>query len=277
MFSGKYISLNQIIDSLYRDKGYKYELPYSDAVEWSVEAMKLIGAPATLINKQESILFENYRAKLPNDLHEIIQVAGSFGGCYPFAMRSSSSSFTAQKTDLQLQLTQDILSGAHVDLSEQTPIGQDINGNPVYAIQEQTIIFPKSISSTQPLPFQKYGSYSINDNYIFTNFQTGYIFLAYRAIPVDCNGLPMIPDNQRYIEAVKAFIGWKIDYLLYRRGELAKNIYEDSYQEWLWYVASAGNAARVPNYDEAQALLNEIKVLGNKYSHGRFFNNLGSL
>lgn len=275
MLSGKYISLKEIIDNLLRDRGYKYELPYSDCVEWSVEAMRLIGAPSALINKQCVIQFENNRAELPMDFNEMIQLAGSFSGCYPFAMTTSTGSFTSQKVNSSFQLTQDLLCGANINLSEQTPIGQDINGNPVYAIQENSIIFPKSTAQTNKFDFFTAATYSINNNFIFTNFAEGFLFISYRAIPIDCEGLPMIPDNQRYIEAVKSFIGMKLDYLLWRRGELSEKIYRDSESQWMWYVGSAGNAARMPNYDGMQALMNQIKLLGNKYSHGRFFNNLG--
>lgn len=276
MLTGKHVSVGLIINNLYRDKGYKYELPYSDAIEWAVDAIRLIGAPMAFTQKQVSIKLEDSRAKLPQDLQEIIQVAGSFGGCYPFSMTSESSSFIPQKIEGNLQLTQDFLSGVPIDLSLLEPIGQDINGNPVYPIQQNNIAFPISIANPTP-QFANYGSYVANDNYIFPNFSEGYIFLSYRGLPVDCAGLPTIPDNQRYIEAVKAFIGWKLDYLLWRRGELTERIYRDSEAEWLWYVGSAGNAARMPNIDGMQSLLNEIKLLGNKYSYNRFFTNLGKL
>jgi hypothetical protein len=275
MLSGKYIPIGEIISNLYRDKGYKYELPYSDCIEWAVDAIKLIGAPMALVNKQIAIGFDDGRVKLPHDFSELIQVAGSFGGSYPFAMIPSTGSFVPKKVTLDLQLTQDILSGTNIDLTEATPIGQDINGNPVYAVQENSIIFPKALANTQPISYFNQATYSINDNYIFTNFQVGYVFLSYRAIPIDCDGLPMIPDNQRYVEAIKAFLSWKIDYLLWRRGELSERIYRDSEAEWLWYVGSAGNAARMPDTAGMQSLLNQIKVLGNRYAYGRFFNNLG--
>lgn len=272
-----YISLTELIDNLLRDRGYKYELPYSDAIEWSVEAMKLIGAPMALVNKQEISTLLDGRAKLPDDLVELIQVAGSFNGSYPFAMTTSTGSFSYKQTDVKFQITQDLLIGANINISELTPIGQDANGNPVYPVQDQSIIFPKSIQNKDNYTYFNLSTYSLSNNYIFTNFPTGYIFISYRGIPVDCEGLPLIPDNQRYKEAVKSFIGYKIDYLLWRRGELSEKIYRDSEVEWLWYVGSAGNAARMPSYDGMQALMNQIKILGNKYSHGRFFNTLGKL
>jgi hypothetical protein len=275
MLSGKYISLKEIIDNLLRDRGYKYELSYSDCIEWSVEAMRLIGAPSALVNKQSIIELSGNRAELPIDFSEMIQLAGSFGGSYPFAMSTSTGSFTSQKIQAPFQITQDLLSGTNINLIEETPIGQDINGNPVYAVQEHSIIFPKGIAQKTSLDFFTTSTYSINNNYIFTNFEVGFLFLSYRAIPIDCDGLPMIPDNQRYIEAVKTFIGMKLDYLLWRRGELSERIYRDSESEWMWYVGSAGNAARMPNYDGMQSLMNQIKLLGNKYSHNKFFNNLG--
>ena len=45
-------------------------------------------------------------------------------------------------------------------------------------------------------------TYLITPNYIKTNAETGYIMLAYQAVPTDAEGYPLIPDNQSFIEAI---------------------------------------------------------------------------
>lgn len=272
MLSGKYVSIGEIINEVYRDKAYKYELPQSDAIEWAVEAMELIGAPMGLIQKQEVIKFEGNRAKIPLDLVSINQIAGSFSGSYPFAMSISSSNFMVAPINSSFHISQDLLIGANIQPNLSDQVGVDINGNPVYAVQNTNIIFPKGTTDTNKYGHLNYANYSINNNYIFTNFNEGYLFISYMAIPVDCNGLPMIPDDRRYKQAVKAFICKNIDYILYRKGELSRDIFNHSETEWYFYVASAGNKAKMPNIDGMQTLLNQIKLVSSRNSHNKFFN-----
>lgn len=272
MLSGKYISIGEIINEIYRDRAYKYELPQTDAIEWAVEAMELIGAPMALTNKQEVIRFDNNRAKIPLDLVEINQIAGSFSGSYPFAMTVSGSNYS-YTINSKFTLSEDILVGANIDISLLQPIGQDINGNPVYPIQDKSISFPNGTTDGSNYRNINFANYSINNNYIFTNFKTGYLFISYSAILVDCDGLPMIPDDRRYKQAVKAYICKNIDYILYRKGEITREIFNYSETEWLFYVSSASNKAKIPNIDGMQSLLNQVKLVSSRYGHNKFFNN----
>ncbi len=275
--SGKTISIKELIGEIYRDKKYKYELPWQDAIEWAVDAIGLIGVPTSLSPRIKRVTISNYRGMLPCDLHSITQAAGSYNGCSPFPMRSNTNSFHSVfscETDCTID---ELITGSTTSTTTEEPIGQDISGNPVYEFDFGNVSMPETI--TDPSPNSKLGgdpTYSVNDNYIFANFSEGYIFLAYRALPVDEEGFPTIPDNRRFIEAVKAFICYKIDYILWRTGELTKDVYQDSEVQWLWYVGSAGNAARMPNRDGVQSLLQAMKLIPQKYSHNSFYRSLGA-
>jgi hypothetical protein len=96
---------------------------------------------------------------------------------------------------------------------------------------------------------KEYGSptYVIKNGYIEVSEETATLELAYTAFTVDEDGFPMIPDNERVIEAVRAFITFRMDHKLWRLNKLAEAIYRDSEREWLWYVGSAQNALRLMN------------------------------
>lgn len=276
MLNGKYVSCQEIIREVFRDNKYTYNLPWQDAIEWAVDAIELIGAPMALQPKQAKICIENYRGMLPCNMHTLIQAAGSFDCINVFPMRSSTNTFHPTHNCETTWLNTELLGATNISSGTQVPIGQDISGNPVYELNGENIIFPGAITNTSKSIMSTDATYDLNDNFIFTNFEEGYVFIAYKGIPVDEEGFPLIPDNRRYKEAVKSFIRQKVDYILWRTGELDERMFKYSEQEWLFYVGSAGNAARMPNYDGMQSILNQMKLIPSKYSHDEFFNKLGN-
>ncbi len=276
MLNGKTVSCKEIIGEVYRDNKYKYQLPWQDAIAWSVDAIELIGAPLALTRKIVCITITDYRGLLPCDLSSIEQVAGSFDGCIPFPMRSTTNSFHPVLACDTMELSSELLGEANIVGGIEEPIGEDISGNPVYETDIGNIAMPGEITDSSNVVIFNDPTYTVNDNFIFTNFRDGFVFIAYNALPVDEDGFPQIPDNRRYKEAVKSFIRYKIDYILWRTNELTKDIYQDSEKEWLWYVGSAGNIARMPNKDGMYSLMNQMKLIPQKYSHNTFFRNLGS-
>ena len=276
MLNGKTISCKQLIGEIYRDFKYKYELPYSDSIEWCVSAIELIGAPTSLTPKAAKVTIDNYRGMLPCDLDTITQVAGSFGGCAVFAMTTSTHSFHPVDIcdDPGLTTIIEEFNTSSTSTTITAPIGEDISGNPVYTFQNGNMSMPETTSDNVSTSRGDNSTYNTSDNYIFTNFSNGCVFIAYKALPVDEEGFPTIPDNRRFKEAVKAYIRYKIDYILWRSKELDKDMFEYSEREWLFYVASAGNAALTPSLDGMQGILNSMKLIPQKFSHNNFFRTL---
>lgn len=85
------------------------------------------------------------------------------------------------------------------------------------------------------------GSFFVQNRVLFTDFSEGSITVQYRALNVDENGTPMIPDNQHVIDALFYYILWKVAELgvlngtiprateadLARKAALAKNSAKD--------------------------------------------------
>jgi hypothetical protein len=94
---------------------------------------------------------------------------------------------------------------------------------------------------------KNYGSptYVIKENLIDISDENAILELAYTAFMIDEHGFPMVPDNERVIEAVRSFVTFRIDHKLWRKEKISERIYRDSEKEWLWYIGSAQNALRL--------------------------------
>lgn len=99
-------------------------------------------------------------------------------------------------------------------------------------------------------------TYKIDNGYIYTNFEDGIIELVYNAFVTDDDGFPMIPDDQRFIEAIKWTIIEFIDYKKWRIGEISDKVYQDTEQKKAFYIKSAISKASLPSLDEMKALKN---------------------
>jgi len=120
-------------------------------------------------------------------------------------------------------------------------------------------------------------AYKIMNGYIFFNFKEGTVEVVYKRYILDENDCLMIPDVDRYLMAIEAYISYKIDHRLARRGELDWRIAQQSEQEWLWYVNSAANKLITPDYDVAENLSRRHQSMRAAVdSHSRGFGALNS-
>jgi hypothetical protein len=90
-------------------------------------------------------------------------------------------------------------------------------------------------------------TYAIRDNHIDISEETATLEIAYTAFKVDENGFPMIPDNERVIEAVRSYITYRMDHKLWRQNKIERAVYDESKTESMWYIGSAQNALRIMN------------------------------
>jgi len=131
----------------------------------------------------------------------------------------------------------------------------------------------KHLDHTQPeAPSIFDYEYQVKDRYIFTNFDSGSVIVTYLCLPTSSCGLPLIPDNERYKQGVKAYIQEKVDYKLWRKGLLLDKVYQKSEQERAWYIPSAQNSIQTPSQDEMQMLRNYMLRLVPKLDSWHYFN-----
>ena len=112
-------------------------------------------------------------------------------------------------------------------------------------------------------------TYHIKGKYIFTSLREGKITLAYEALPVDCDGWPMIADEPSFIEALELYVQKKHLFPKVAQGIINLQVYGQIEQQYAWAVGQAQTALIRPNLDEMQSLTNMWNTLVPRMSDHR--------
>jgi hypothetical protein len=113
--------------------------------------------------------------------------------------------------------------------------------------------------------------YRVELNQITTAYRTGKIKILYQAIPVDDCGLPLIPDNVAYREALFWFVAWKLAF----RGEINQN-WRECKSEWHSYCKKARASANMPDLAQIERLKNIwLNLEVDQYQYSQMFSTLG--
>jgi len=101
-------------------------------------------------------------------------------------------------------------------------------------------------------------TYTLNNNYIFTSFEEGQVEMHYKAFPTNSLGMPMVPDDIKFIMAVQAFIAERIGFRLFMQDKLGGPKYQKLEQDRAWYIGAAGTKAQIPSIDEMEGIKNRF-------------------
>jgi hypothetical protein len=219
----KYTSLNTIIAKVYRDMGMSDELDISDAIEWGAEAIELIGSAYSLLDKSEILQVVEGKAQLPCDLHYVRSIKGY-----------------STETEYEDCYTENI---------------------PWTQMRYSTDVFHKHRYCCEAEPSTgSCGDYTyiLNDDYIFPSFISGYVYVAYKGIPTDENGWPLVPDDIKFKNAVAYHIMMKLAFIKWMTGSMGENVYRKIEQERDWYIGAAQTRGHMPSIDMMESIKNNI-------------------
>lgn len=251
-YNKRHTSLTKVIEDVYRDSGYD-SIDWEAAVEWVASLVRIIGITQAYTDRATNgvgenpnfIEVQNYRAVLPNDLVSIT-------ACRRVDVNDSGevSKYAAMQETTDLFFTTPrtggTLSTSFFDPEFRTHyIDENGDAQRITITQEP---FTESYTSTF--------YYKIEGNIIFTNFEDGKLEMAYKALPADENGFPLIPEDEKFVRAVKSEIIWKLDKLRWRKNPSPQNksILNDSAQERDWAVGAAITKSHIPTIDGMESI-----------------------
>lgn len=263
----------------------------SDMVEYCGEALEKIGGFPTLktkvMGKDENPLVEiqSYQAVLPYDFHSLIQIAYSTsvsGPFYPMRYGTGSFDYGAVLTSMPLETTPAlsdivILCMSLYNLEYEDALAK-INTEPTTRSLLESLVKPSTPSAqTTGISNTSDYTYIINGGYINTNVESGYLMIAYQAIPTDNEGYPMIPDHQSFMEAVYWYIVMKLLYPQWMGGQIRDAVYADAKRSWNFYCKQAYGMAMMPNgADQLETIKNTWHRLVEEFNeHDSFFSTMG--
>jgi hypothetical protein len=259
MINGKYISSKEIVSRVIRDSGVT-NIPYSDAIEWVAECLDLIAVPRSYVSKvtqpNDWLEIEGFKAKLPADLVQIKQVA-KVGNQVPSKIPNNLIINLDYTTGEQIVVN--INEATNCNLVPMRYSGNSFHGG---MICDDCVDYDRESDFT----------YTVNEDYLFTNFKNGFVTMSYLAYPIDCDGFPTIPDNEKFKQAVQWYIQAKVDYIMWRQNKLAGDVYHKSEQERNWYIGAAQTSGLTPTIDEMETWKNmSLRLLPVTNAHDTFF------
>ena len=88
----------------------------------------------------------------------------------------------------------------------------------------------------------------------------------------------MIPDNVKYVQAVKAYIAEKVGQRLFLQGKLDGQRFNYLQRERDWYLGAATTAGLMPTVDQMETWKNQfVRLIPQMNAHGTGFKYYGDM
>lgn len=238
------ISLNAIVSKVYRDLDITEEYDLIDLIEWSVEALRFINAYQQYEDKSDCLNITNYRTELPCDLVSLLQVEANGK-----QLDKASNNVFSKKA-----------RGSYVN----QPYSHNLNSLDSLPLKLGRLYY---LSNGDSFKFEK--------GWIKTSFKEGNISIVYKAIPVDEDGLPLIPDDESYKEAITSYIKMKYFYKRAIKEDRFRWFYQDAEVKWNKYCNQAGTKAMMPDIFTLENIKrNYLSFIPKLNTYQNFFNDL---
>lgn len=118
--------------------------------------------------------------------------------------------------------------------------------------------------------------YQIVNNIITTNVQDKKLYIQYLAFPIDEEGFMLIPDNVAYLEALIAYIVYKLCYQGVEFKQVKLRDLEYTKMEWERRCAAARGEANMPDPDMMERLKNMyLKLVPDQNAYVKKWRDLG--
>lgn len=239
MMSGNYISYEDIIGKALQYFPIDYELKEEDALEWIGDFMSHTNVPKVLTEKIEYVKVENGRAKLPSDMNRLTQIA--------------------------------IVDG--VDTVKEAECGE---GTLIPMRWKTDTFHLRYHCDSRDYTSQSSHTYTLNHGFVFPSFTTGILAIAYRAIPTDDRGYPMVPSDEPWRKGAMYEVMYRIATQMWVKEEMNSEKFMWFERERDWYFAQAVNYSKVSlPLDEMESQKNDhVRTIPKFDMHSNFFANM---
>lgn len=106
---------------------------------------------------------------------------------------------------------------------------------------------------------------------IYTSFKEGQVDISYKAIPIDDEGLPLLPDNPIFLETLELYIKKKWFTILFDLGEISAAVLQNTQQEYAFKAGQCNNEFLIPSVSEMESItniLNQLVPRSNEFNKG---------
>jgi hypothetical protein len=120
-------------------------------------------------------------------------------------------------------------------------------------------------------------TYTLDEGIIKVPSVDGFLQIAYKALPVDEEGYPLIPDDEKTKLAIEYYIMFRYLEPLWEMGKITDKVFEYNNQKKCFYMGSASNSLKIADMDHMEAIGNSInRLIINTNAHKNFFKGAGA-
>lgn len=232
----QYTSIRRVLDNLL-DHPLLRDLTLEQAVRYAIRFISIHGYPKLYEDKIEDVEIHDFRGVLPCDLISIIQVKDIHTGV---CLRSMTDNFTP----------------GMIPCPPKHPIPpKDLNNNVKDLRKRKHWYIP---------PMHKYleePAFKTQGRVIFTSFPEGVVAIAYKSIPVDEDGFPMLIDDENYLAALEAYIKKQVFTIKFDTGKIQAGVLQNAQADYAWLAGQLRSTMTTPSVSEMQSLTNIINTL----------------
>lgn len=99
-------------------------------------------------------------------------------------------------------------------------------------------------------------AYKIQGNVLYTNIKECDLEIAYKSMPIDDDGYPLVLDNIYFLSALEAFIKKEVFGMYFDQSKINLNVLQMAQQDYAFRVAQLHSKIALPSVDEMQAISN---------------------
>lgn len=214
-------NIRRILDRIMRHPMLR-DIPFETAVEYTVDFISLLGAPAIYDEKTAIVEVNDWRGMLPCDFVKMIQV------------RIAPKQHNCRWDHVGVLPSMVYRKAGHsFHFSEYKP----------------------NAGYTGELTYKEQGMV------IFTSTRDIDVEIAYTAFATDDEGYPLLPDNTSFLRGLENYIKFQWFTIKFDMGEISKDVMERTEREYDWAVGDAQSEFARLDLDSAATLFDSFKSL----------------
>lgn len=190
-------------------------------VDYCIEFLQIVGVPDMFIDQYTHLEISDYRCILPEDCIEINQLLVD-----GIPARSATDTFQIAYNELKTVDNFDTLAAKGSQIARSADI-----------------------------------TYKIQGEYAYFSTEQGQVDLSYKAISLDENGLPTLPNDEALLRALRLYIEQAWIIILWRAGKVSDKVYQDVQQRYAWAVGQCETSLRRLSLDKAESFFNMFRTL----------------
>ena len=219
----QYTNIRRVLDAITEHPMLR-DVTLEQVVRHTVRFIGLNGFPKLYQDKIEDVDIKDYRGLLPCDLISIIQVKDLKT---MLCMRSMTDNFTP---------------GLIEPKKDKCP-----KMNP-----EGELTRPGYISPMHP--YHGEPAFKTQGRVIYTSFPEGKVQVAYKAIPVDEDGFPLLVDNENYLAALEAYIKKQVFTVKFDQNKISAQVLQNAQQDYAFLAAELQSEFSLPSQSEMESI-----------------------